>query len=1193
MEAKESRINLSLYCIKNKSSYNNNDPIPKLLNTFNDLKIILKEKDNSLKIYKFFCFYKDIIHKILYNDEEIIIIIQDEQKKSLAFNFYLNLLINYNPEVINYSFSFEYINYINEETKNIKDKFKLVLLAKCILSLITNYKGLEDYDDENQQELERIESENKKIIYDNLGVFKKIGLNLDEKKIESIKIDELYMKIIKQLIINRKFEDYEYTYNIFNQIEIININLIKEMIDELFEILNEKEEYISDYLILNQEDLFNEKKMNFYFFLLKYILKTPFYIYQFPFLLKTKKNILEQFKLNKLNSRKINRNNNDKLNYIIGVILDSDFYETKYINNQNNIKEILKEIKRYYEEFSFKSKKEDIINIEEIIKNNNYNYDNNNEFEKYLKDYELAIKMNLRAPIINYLYIKKNKSDIKDEEKFKNEVTSWENMEKMIMEHKSKKKMYKINKMLLFNYFNEEKNKNIINKIFNKDDIDFFIKEVSESLNKGKKMKNIKEDNNKNIINEKDNKKENDKNIINKKLIDNIQNKKIEENINILEKNKNNNQNNISHEESKSTAISFKYYSNINYNIKNEENMMAPSPVIKPINNYDDIITNILKKCSIKLSTNENKNDNYFIYENILYGNYGIELNYEKLIELKGIYMQIQKENYLANNFILFLNFLKQFEDTIKKEFLYNYKLNFKLKFAKEIYNNNTNCNIDNITCVYIFYEPINNTPKTFKEDNILINGINSISQGFEFMKSDINSEIYKNIEYKKYNQKNQIDKVKLKKDIINSNKDKVNANMSKIIENENKEIKDKNLNIFEESTKMNSYYDYDNYLGINASKYSIIEFIQIIGTHENPANFVTELDNNYFLSGGCEKTLILYEKMTEKIKIKDLDDWTYKVTEKITYDEKNNKIQLLCCTNKELIKLNIDKTTFRPNITKYQLPKRTISNCIEMKENNMIIMGHGGASYFIDIFNKNNQLSEYKISEKTFRGGIRINDKTVVLTSNSVLHNGEDILIFYNIKTKKITNIIEGYSSTISTNNLSLIPREEIKSNNKVLLCACKKYNNNKNKKNGILLVNANLGDNKRMEKEFYDTNNFEVYCFCPILKFEKNNKNKEMDNKKGSKIIDTNYVFVGGFDLDMRCGKIKLYKIVYGEKIWNTTIKFMQDIEINENNKFEDFDGPISSIIQSKANGLILASCYNGNVYLFTSPNMEYYTD
>ena len=149
---------------------------------------------------------------------------------------------------------------------------------------------------------------------------------------------------------------------------------------------------------MNQKDLFNENKTNF---LLKYILKNQLFFYQFPFIIKTKKNILEQLKLDKLIFRK--KNKNDKLNYIIKKILE--FYSTKYINYQNDIKEKLKEVKVYYEAFFSKSKNEDINYIEEIIKNNNYIYDNNdNDFEKNLKDYELAKKMNFRTPIINYLY---------------------------------------------------------------------------------------------------------------------------------------------------------------------------------------------------------------------------------------------------------------------------------------------------------------------------------------------------------------------------------------------------------------------------------------------------------------------------------------------------------------------------------------------------------------------------------------------------------------------------------------------------------------------------------------------------------------------------------------------------------------------------------------------------------------------
>ena len=155
-------------------------------------------------------------------------------------------------------------------------------------------------------------------------------------------------------------------------------------------------------------------------------------------------------------------------------------------------------------------------------------------------------------------------------------------------------------------------------------------------------------------------------------------------------------------------------------------------------------------------------------------------------------------------------------------------------------------------------------------------------------------------------------------------------------------------------------------------------------------------------------------------------------------------------------------------------------------------------------------------------------------------------------------------------------MPKEDIKSHYRVLLCACKKYK--KGQKNGILLVNPQLNYEQEMEKFFYKTDDFEVYCFCPIL-----------DNKmKG-----TYYFFAGGFDLLEKKGAIKLFKIIYGTTQWRTKIEFMQDIVLEYNEKFEGFQEPISSIIQSKVKGNVLVTCYDGNVYLFTPPNIDYYLE
>ena len=129
------------------------------------------------------------------------------------------------------------------------------------------------------------------------------------------------------------------------------------------------------------------------------------------------------------------------------------------------------------------------------------------------------------------------------------------------------------------------------------------------------------------------------------------------------------------------------------------------------------------------------------------------------------------------------------------------------------------------------------------------------------------------------------------------------------------------------------------------------------------------------------------------------------------------------------------------------------------------------------------------------------------------------------------------------------------------------------------------NSYDIKTEYQKFYDTNNFEVYCFCPLFEIEKTN----MLNKV--KKIETEYFLVGGFNLSKNEGIIKLYKVKYNIEIEKIEIEFIQDIiiEKKEGKKdsecFKGFKGPISCIIQS-SQGKILVTCYDGNVYLFSEP-------
>ena len=170
--------------------------------------------------------------------------------------------------------------------------------------------------------------------------------------------------------------------------------------------------------------------------------------------------------------------------------------------------------------------------------------------------------------------------------------------------------------------------------------------------------------------------------------------------------------------------------------------------------------------------------------------------------------------------------------------------------------------------------------------------------------------------------------------------------------------------------------------------------------------------------------------------------------------------------------------------------------------------------------------------------------------------------------------------------NNLSLISIENER-NNKILLCACKKYT--ESQKNGILLVKIPINFINNITKAFYDTGKFEVYCFCQIFKCKDSNNNYN---------IGTDFFLVGGFDPIKNQGIIKLYRINYNKENFDLTkIEYLQDIEIEKenkkqidnSNKFKGFVGPITSIIQSKSAGNILITCFDGNVYLFTIPYIK----
>ena len=326
----------------------------------------------------------------------------------------------------------------------------------------------------------------------------------------------------------------------------------------------------------------------------------------------------------------------------------------------------------------------------------------------------------------------------------------------------------------------------------------------------------------------------------------------------------------------------------------------------------------------------------------------------------------------------------------------------------------------------------------------------------------------------------------------------------------------------------------------------------------------------------------------------------------------KYNNSNIIICLKDNIYYYSLNSYNIQKDIKDYEELKNKNLNCLYLfKINNgyYIICCKNETIFYLNLFSRIKQSSINYIDLKSIKSGILINKdyaalKVCTISSNKENENG---IYFYLIKkniimNKRITNM--NYSYIYSTNGLAIMPGKKKETDNKALLCACKKYC--KNQKNGILLVNIEIKNNKfnndiNLNHHFYETGHFEVYCFCPILRVE---PEKILDNNN-IKFIDTDYFLVGGFDLYKYKGIIKLYKVIYGERFFNNKIEYIQDIVLeksiienknekeNEKNIFEGFRGPITSITQVKSSNYkkLLITCWDGKIYLLSFPNINYY--
>ena len=502
--------------------------------------------------------------------------------------------------------------------------------------------------------------------------------------------------------------------------------------------------------------------------------------------------------------------------------------------------------------------------------------------------------------------------------------------------------------------------------------------------------------------------------------------------------------------------------------------------------------------------------------------------------------------DFLFLNFKKFLEFLYNVKEKIKKEFLSNYNLIIKLNFNIED-NNNSN-SIYNITCKYYFYPPGKERISSFQDENILINGIDGVSQGIYYLINEIND--YDDDKYR-YNSTKDIYKIIEEKDNI-----------------ENEFYKTK-----EQSKKIISILDIIKPNII--SGYKVIDFIKIIGNHSNSVEFLKKLNNGYYITGGNKK-LFIYDQDYNKKEI-NLSYNPIGICE-INNDNKNVlKFVSYSYENFNYITYEIKKSNV--SIKSHKYPSNHI---IQINENSFIISNIKGTYLCNDLLNFDKNSLD-KILRYSFFEGIKIKEGIVAFTSNKIMPNGNDRLVYFNLKLKKIIYELEGYSFSINKNSLLLLNNTKA-NRDKILICACTKYT--QFQQNGIVFLNTKYETSQDIYNSFVGTQNFQPFCLAQI------NLVDISTTEKNEKIYSTNYFFVGGFDEEKGRGAIKLYKINLNYRPDNVTIECVDDIILeNEEKKFYGFKGPVTSIVQSFDTGEFLISCSDGNVYRFSPANINYF--
>jgi len=580
-----------------------------------------------------------------------------------------------------------------------------------------------------------------------------------------------------------------------------------------------------------------------------------------------------------------------------------------------------------------------------------------------------------------------------------------------------------------------------------------------------------------------------------------------------------------------------------------------PAPSLMPISN------DIISKCECfeqeKLILNKSKfffkpeidSSNFY---KVVYGINDFEINFQKLLKKRNEYYR--HINIIHSNFSNFVDYIEELLSKLKKisknKVLFEFIMNIINK-NNDFNQGKNHYNLININAEFNFYF-INNKEEIYIKKKYVHNNVLEIITQFSGMQNILNEIelIIKEIKNRNIN-----------KNILNGDSD----NSDLIIKKRQRKIQKINL---------------------SKNKNKIIRFKKRIGIHKNSCQMIKELSCGNFISCGLDGQLILYDDNLNKIdSICITNDWIYSISESLGAE---NEILVCCPEYIYIVTINNNKLTLKE---KHILIKDTANYLtFPVKKNEMILLGdksitkYIGALKELDQENKGSKNYIYEINNMGFTCGLKISDNIVVAVSNKIMRNGEDSLKFIKITNGNEINQKQEYHSFNTSPNSLMLIEHKFKSKNrnkknknvnesiKLLLCGCTKYL--REQRNGILIVTPNQ---KNVKDNFYETGDFEVFCFCLLQ------NNNTMNNGNINKYND--YFLVGGYDSINNQGLIKLYKIIYDyNHIENIKIEFVQNVS-----NLSMFKFPINCIIQSSKNEEIIASSWDGTVNLFTSPNPE----